>query len=194
MRPDPRHPIRPINTNIDEGIGGVKGGDDGRDELVKRKRRDGTECIENGIYAAEDITDADKTGNSEELHAEEVELARALPTPILPTQKDIDDHWLDHLQYRSWCSACVNGRGRERPHHRVPGKRKIPTLAFDYCFATKHGIYSRGEWANMPQDAIGVKILVARELVSRATFAHVVSAKGTGEDRYASDCLVQDIE
>ena len=46
----------------------------------------------------------------------------------------------------------------------------------------------------MPAETQGVKILVARELVSRCTFAHVVRHKGVDDDRYAVDCLVKDVE
>ena len=46
----------------------------------------------------------------------------------------------------------------------------------------------------MPATAEGVKILLARELVSRATFAHVVRHKGVDDDRYGVDCLVKDVQ
>ena len=149
---------------------------------------------EDVIFTAGDAEDENAVADGEELHAEELESRKALPTPTLPSQDVIDEHWLDHLQYRSWCGCCVNGRGRERPHLRTHGKRKIPTLGFDYCFASKDGIYSREEWKNMPEGTKGVKIIVARELVSKATFAHVVQNKGLGEDGFAAACLVKDVE
>ena len=46
----------------------------------------------------------------------------------------------------------------------------------------------------MPEGTEGTKVLVAREIVSRCTFAHVVKCKGVGEDRFSVDCLVRDIE
>ena len=46
----------------------------------------------------------------------------------------------------------------------------------------------------MPEGTEGTKVLVAREIVSRCTFAHVVKCKGVGEDRLSVDCLVRDIE
>ena len=158
----------------------------GRRELVR------DEC---DIHPNENADDANGAAEgAEEYHAEDIEARKAIPTPILPNQHDIDDHWLDHLPYRSWCGVCVNGRGRERPHLRTHGKRRIATLAFDYCFASKEGVYSRDEWASMPDGTEGAKILVVRELVSKATFAHVVKSKGVGDDRFAADCLVKDVE
>ena len=143
----------------------------------------------------------DETGAAEgddELVAEEVEVTRALPNPVLPNQAQVDHHWLSHLPYRSWCGACVGGRGRAIPHWRTGGRRKIPTLAFDYCFISKTGVYSREEWvtlkANATTELEGVKILVVREIVSRCTFAHVVQHKGVDDDGYAVSCLVKDIE
>ena len=149
---------------------------------------------EYAIFTAGDAEDEKTVEDGEELHAEALESNKALPTPDLPSQDIIDEHWLNHLQYRNWCGCCVNGRGRERPHLRTNGKRKIPTLGFDYCFASKDGIFSREEWKNMPDGIKGVKILVARELVSKATFAHVVDNKGLGEDGFAAACLVKDVE
>ena len=46
----------------------------------------------------------------------------ALPTkviarPTMPTQAEVERHRIDHIPYRSWCPECVEGFGRERPHH-----------------------------------------------------------------------------
>ena len=102
----------------------------------------------------------------EELIADEVEESKPLPNPVLPNQAEVDRHWIDHLPFRSWCGACISGRGRAIPHKRTEGKRKIPTLAFDYCFINTSGVYSREEWANMKTSATeeieGVNIIVAR--------------------------------
>ena len=90
------------------------------------------------IHATEE--EAETIEGEEELNAEEVEEARPLPNPVLPDQAEIARHNIDHLPYRSWCRACVSGRGRALPHRRVDGQRRIPTLAFDYCFINKSGV------------------------------------------------------
>ena len=125
---------------------------------------------------------------------EDVEDKKPLPTPVLPSRADIDRHWLDHLPFRSWCNICVNGRGRERPHHRHPGVRTLPTLCFDYMFVSKKGVFTRDEWKLESAEAEGVKVLVAREAVSKCVFAHAIPMKGVDPDRYSVDCLVKDIE
>ena len=115
------------------------------------------------MYANEEII-----GNPEaedvELEAEEVEERKILPTPILPSQADIDQHWIDHIPYRSWCGTCVGGRGRKRPHHRTNGKRKIPTVVFDYCCLSRDGTHTREEWAAMTDAAEGVNWLYVKLL------------------------------
>ena len=82
------------------------------------------------MYAAEEDREAEV--EDVELDAEEAEERKVLPTPVLPSQADIDEHWIDHYPYRSWCGKCVEGRGRERPHFRVADRRKIATVVFDY--------------------------------------------------------------
>ena len=160
-----------------------------RSEVVKSDRH--SSDIE--MYANEDVIE-NPDAEDDQLQCEEAEERKVLPTPVLPSQAEIDEHWLDHLPYRSWCGTCVAGRGRERPHTRTHGKREIPTLAFDYCFISKEGTFTREEWASMPADAEGAKILVVREITSKCTFAHLVKCKGVDDDRYAVDCLVKDIE
>ena len=95
------------------------------------------------LTAEDEAQSGDVEAADDELVAEDVELCRALPTPILPSQTDIDHHWINHLPFRSWCGTCINGRGRERHHARTHGKRRIPTLNFDYCFISKDGVFSR---------------------------------------------------
>ena len=144
------------------------------------------------MYAAEE--DGKAEVEDVELNAEEAEERKVLPTPVLPSQAEIDEHWIDHYPYRNWCGKCVEGRGRERPHFRVADRRKIATVVFDYCFLSKNGVYTREEWESMPAEAEGAKILVVREIVSKCTFAHVVKSKGIDDDRYSVDCLVRDVE
>ena len=144
MNPALGQPLRPNTSFIKRGGGRCRTGTDGRRIMEQRSVEAKPE--EYVIFTAGDAEDTAAVEDGEELHADELESNKALPTPTLPSQDVIDEHWLDHLQYRSWCGCCVNGRGRERPHLRTNGKRKIPTLAFDYCFASKDGVYSREEW------------------------------------------------
>ena len=57
------------------------------------------------------------TDNADELDESEEGL-RAKPVwqPIQPTKKEIQEHELTHIPYRSWCVHCVKARARSNPH------------------------------------------------------------------------------
>ena len=87
--------------------------------------------------------------------------------PRLPSQKEVEEHYLTHMPYRNWCPHCVRGRGKDLDHRRaVEEERKIREFSFDYCF---------------PGDDTGFKvtILVGRERVTGMTMASVVPVKGS---------------
>ena len=56
--------------------------------------------------------------------------------PMLPTQAEIDEHDVLHLQYRSWCRHYVAGKARSNQHAtRDPeGERLGVTWNADYAF------------------------------------------------------------
>ena len=42
----------------------------------------------------------------------EDEKVRRLPDPKLPSETDVDNHYVQgHLPYRSWCPVCVKAKG-----------------------------------------------------------------------------------
>ena len=82
-----------------------------------------------------------------ELQAEEeTESQKVITTPCAPTPAQIEEHRIDHLPFRSWCRECVEGRGREAPHHPSKGERDISTISFDYFGITKQGTFPRKDW------------------------------------------------
>ena len=125
---------------------------------------------------------------------EEHEIVKTQPAPYLPTQSEIDDHEIDHIPYRSWCKACVEGRGREDGHFAVEYKsRSVPTVGFDYLFVSKRGVFSKKDW-KAEDDERFMKVLVVKDFNSKAVFAHAVQRKGVDDNRFAVDVLVGDIE
>ena len=61
-------------------------------------------------------------------------------SPSDPTSREIEDHVLTgHATFRSWCAACVQGRGRAE---RLQGEgrmeledgSKVPVVSWDCCF------------------------------------------------------------
>ena len=129
---------------------------------------------------------------------EEVEAVASLPTPYMPTQSERDDHNFTHAQYRSWGEFCVQGRGLEVGHSKAQEEgRGIPTVGFDYMFVTSSNEYSREEWSEGAEKDVDpqlvLKVLVVRDFKSKTLFAHAVKCKGSDEDGYAVQCLVDDI-
>ena len=112
---------------------------------------------------------------------EECQPQRIVRDPGMPSQKDIDEHEAGgHAEYRTWCEACVEGRGTGTPHCRGKGQEsKVPVLASDYLFITPESkIASRDELDLSEIEACDMKILVAVDTTSGSVFAHVVQKKG----------------
>ena len=69
--------------------------------------------------------------------ATEVREPRRQNSPSDPTSREIEDHVLTgHATVRSWCAACVQGRGRaeRRCRKELEDGSKVPVVSWDYCF------------------------------------------------------------
>ena len=68
----------------------------------------------------------------------EARVPNTLPEPHLPSAKEVAEHNLTHLPYRSWCPICVAAAGREDAHRRgamdEEGEMVCPTVGYDYAF------------------------------------------------------------
>ena len=97
----------------------------------------------------------------------DVEVVKRLVDPKLPSQADVDSHWIaGHLPYRNWCSVCVKAKARDLDHVRDSGKeRMLPEYSWDYCF---------------PGDELGFKrtVLVGRERGLKSWLWTAVLMKG----------------
>eukprot|EP00971_Amphidinium_carterae_P340294 6478558-Amphidinium_carterae.1 len=69
-------------------------------------------------------------------HDEEATVIHPKPRPKEPTSSERDLHDCSgHVPYRSWCRACVAGRGRSDAHADVPkDPRAVPIIAIDYGY------------------------------------------------------------
>ena len=78
----------------------------------------------------------------------EDEFVRKLRDPKLPTQEEVDSHWLmGHCQYRDWCDVCVRAQGKEMGHQKDPGnERGLPEYSFDYCFLEMNSVLNGRFW------------------------------------------------
>ena len=41
---------------------------------------------------------------------QEAEELKYVPAPVLPSKEEVEAHNVSHLPFRSWCSACVEGK------------------------------------------------------------------------------------
>ena len=103
-----------------------------------------------------------------------------------PTQEDIDEHNLDHAQFRSWCPHCIKGRAKSYPHLTKKNKdRDNPIINIDYAFMNDDRDKKDDQDKGMP-------IIVMKDDETTLNIARVVPKKGV--DPYAADRIKKDIE
>ena len=124
----------------------------------------------------------------EEIECEEKETEEArepvlLRDPGLPTPKEVEQHNVTHMPFRSWCPHCVNGKAKDRHHKKQENKddKSIPEIVFDYGFL------------GGKEDEETLAVQVARDRRTRMLFAHVVPRKGMIND-HGAEALERDIE
>ena len=61
---------------------------------------------------------------------------KPLRAPEAPTIEEVEEHEAGgHCNYRSWCRACVAGRGRADAHTAADSdENALPTVAIDYGY------------------------------------------------------------
>ena len=98
---------------------------------------------------------------------------RARAVPVRPTRQKREDHEVaGHVPYRSWCRACVAGRGRCDAYltHRIPTST-TKTIGIDYGYLKD--IVTLGE-----QEAGPSPILLTRPSTTQMTTADALPCKG----------------
>ena len=103
---------------------------------------------------------------------EEQRMPKHHASPTDPTIREVEEHLLTgHAAYRSWCAACVRGRGRAAGH---PVKRDdqaesqtVPVLSWDYCFLSAR---TREEDRN-PERSGESPVIVMHDSKSKGVYA-----------------------
>ena len=103
--------------------------------------------------------------------------------PTAPTSDEREAHNVTHLPYRSWCSTCVEAKGKEDPHYLKKEAEKCdkPTVGLDYK--------SSGQSATENDKAMAI---VMRDRSARGTVAHICDRKGAAE-RWVVSKNVEDV-
>ncbi len=103
------------------------------DEQIDDKRRDdrGHDGDEDKNETETMVEEAPEQGGEED----EEPKAIIMTDPGKPTAKEIEEHRVFHIPYRSWCPQCVRGRGKEDHHKRVDRtEQQYPLISKDYAF------------------------------------------------------------
>ena len=106
-------------------------------------------------------------------------------TPYQPTRREREEHNLiGHASYRSWCDACVRGRGRAQAHSSSsPGKNRLPKLSWDYCYLGHAKVGAEAEELDRIAESNGDSpVLVMTDGESKAIFSVMLPAKGVRFD------------
>ena len=105
---------------------------------------------------------------------QEAEELRHVPAPVLPSEAEVEAHSVSRLPFRSWCSACVRGRGLALGHRKADMETKeagqIPTVSVDYGFF------------GQPEDRAHV-----RDRKCKGIWSHPVPSKGMKQPYSAKD-------
>ena len=119
---------------------------------------------ESGLVRVDEFADEDMVQEAEEL--------RHVPALVLPYDAEVEAHNVSHLPLRSWCSACVHGRGLSLGHRRVDAKTKeaeqIPTISVDHWF------FGQSE----DRAHYTLPVLIVRDRKSKGIWSHPVPSKG----------------
>ena len=106
---------------------------------------------------------------------EEAVRARARTTEVAPSQREVEEHNLDHGVFRSWCPHCVKERAESYGHVKeVQNEGDVPTKGIDYMY-----MHSERE----KEEEKGVPIIVAKDNKTKMIMARVVPRQGL--DSYA---------
>ena len=107
--------------------------------------------------------------SGEEEETTEEHKASLRKSPDQPTTREVEEHMVTHVPYRSWCPYCIAGKSKADAHFNK-GKRGIemPEIHIDYMFMESE------ESENM----MDMPILVGRDRLTGWFMAGVVPNKG----------------
>ena len=110
--------------------------------------------------------------------------------PHQPTPADVTEHeQTGHEPYRSWCRACVAGRGRADAHVARPaGEKGLPVIGVDYGYLWSRSAENTDEAQDEiagadPPDGVRASspVLCGRCSTDRWLFGHLCQSKGDND-------------
>ena len=117
--------------------------------------------------------DAEERKLNEDVEEEKVEEA---VKPVVrdisqePTEREIEEHYMHHSEFRQWCPHCVKGKAVSFGHRRRQKDQEgLPMISVDYMFMADK---------QLREEEKGMPMLVLKDRCSKALWARVVPAKG----------------
>ena len=195
---DVNQAIRPYNTTDINGLGSSK-----RQRTSEEGEADRAEEVVGDQQHPQYTQGEPVPGQApaEEEIQEEALPARAALRPEQPTAAERAAHDLTHCPYRSWCRACMLGRGRDRSHHRIDHRGDIiPRVALDYMFFTDYGITKTLEEAHELIEKHQGDIrevqptLVMKDYARGSVWAYPVDGKGMAAAPFIAEMILSDLD
>ena len=120
---------------------------------------------------------------------DEGEKPKVLRDPGLPSKRQREEHDVTHIPYRSWCSHCVRGSGRDAQSRQIKGEinqTDVPRLHLDYCFFT--------EDSKLEDSRTSLTALVMKESECKSVWAYPVMHKGAANEPWVVKQILHDID
>ena len=91
-------------------------------------------------------------------------------TEAVPSEREAEEHNVDHGVFRSWCPHCVKGRAESYGHkNKKSTEKEWPTIGIDYMY-----MHSEQE----KEEEVGRPIVVMKDSKTRMIAGRVVPSKG----------------
>ena len=109
---------------------------------------------------------------------------KMIKAPKAPTAREVEEHMLTHVPFRSWRPHCVAGQASAHARRCKPvvdNENGVPMVSMDYMFMTSKHKGNKDEVKDedcADQDEKGLPILVISDHETGMTFASVVQKKG----------------
>ena len=129
---------------------------------------------------------------------EEARMAVAVRDPNTPTAAEKAENDLTHANFRSWCRACVQGKGVSGSHLRQerlqPDEIRVPTVHAGYAFmGEKKAMTDENEEAEWAADPNNIKMLTVKDGQSRIIRAHRAPKKGVRDQPWVAATVAEDM-
>jgi hypothetical protein len=175
-------------------MNGRVGGENPGETAVRPMRK-----VAGNLATIDNVAEEATEENSEEIMADEVEeeqgteedeegqQPRVMRAPKAPTKAEREEHEATHLPFRSWCTHCLRGRGRNKPHKRQVvdeelDQQKVPKISMDYFFMSQDD-----------EKASENPLLLMADETTGHRYMRAVGRKGIG-DNNEMDWLIKDLD